>query len=441
MEFEFSISDPVLRGDAPPEAAYEEFCKTNRVILLEGPGRNPRTAATGTGISARRRTSVSAEHTDHRKPKDRRREKKKPMQIDLRTVSIAAATHLRQHRPPHWRRQAGIPLPGRHPGHAAGSTHYRPTWGPRPPDLRPCPHRHQDGRLVQLQGSAPVPTTAPGHRPAKQQDTAEANFDFVENRGLAANLLAEIRDTVLKMLIPLRHVAWGSNMNNAGICAYGYGTAFTQPCIYQSMDQAGHRPVHHPRAGCCWAMDVPTPPRRRGWKTTPRQGLRRYVEDTMVIKDPFETFRGPERGAGRPAVSRWSSKPSSTTCSSKGGTPVAMLTQFMTDWYAEVRKWDRRDDEDRRSRIPENKEILGRWTTAWRDRAAAALVPVARIALAERGTDGRRPRSSSNSMPAWPRPACPSEDHLMSTVFIALQTNEETRPIVEAIIQDNLTAR
>ncbi|ATE59317.1 MmoB/DmpM family protein [Thauera sinica] len=28
----------------------------------------------------------------------------------------------------------------------------------------------------------------------------------------------------------------------------------------------------------------------------------------------------------------------------------------------------------------------------------------------------------------------------MSTVFIALQTNEETRPIIEAILQDNPTA-
>ena len=63
---------------------------------------------------------------------------------------------------------------------------------------------------------------------AKQQDTAEANFDFVENRGLAAATCPdEVRETVLKLLVPLRHVAWGSNMNNAfAVCAYGYGTGF-----------------------------------------------------------------------------------------------------------------------------------------------------------------------------------------------------------------------
>lgn len=37
VEFEFSISDPALFVEMLlPEAAYEEFCRSNRVILLEG---------------------------------------------------------------------------------------------------------------------------------------------------------------------------------------------------------------------------------------------------------------------------------------------------------------------------------------------------------------------------------------------------------------------
>ena len=37
VEFEFSISDPALFVEMLlPAAAYEEFCLTNRVILLEG---------------------------------------------------------------------------------------------------------------------------------------------------------------------------------------------------------------------------------------------------------------------------------------------------------------------------------------------------------------------------------------------------------------------
>lgn len=37
VEFEFSISDPALFVEMLlPEAAYEAFCRTHRVILLEG---------------------------------------------------------------------------------------------------------------------------------------------------------------------------------------------------------------------------------------------------------------------------------------------------------------------------------------------------------------------------------------------------------------------
>jgi len=37
VEFEFSISDPSIYVEMLlPEAAYEDFCRSNRVILLEG---------------------------------------------------------------------------------------------------------------------------------------------------------------------------------------------------------------------------------------------------------------------------------------------------------------------------------------------------------------------------------------------------------------------
>ncbi|GEC94996.1 hypothetical protein ZRA01_10690 [Zoogloea ramigera] len=37
VEFEFSISDPTIFVEMLlPEAAYEDFCRMNRVVLLEG---------------------------------------------------------------------------------------------------------------------------------------------------------------------------------------------------------------------------------------------------------------------------------------------------------------------------------------------------------------------------------------------------------------------
>ncbi|MFX9023769.1 phenol hydroxylase, partial [Acinetobacter baumannii] len=74
---------------------------------------------------------------------------------------------------------------------------------------------------------------------ARQQETTEANFSFVELRGLAEMLPEELRGIALNVLVPLRHVAWGANQNNTFICGYGYGTTFTQPCMYHAMDNLG----------------------------------------------------------------------------------------------------------------------------------------------------------------------------------------------------------
>ena len=36
---------------------------------------------------------------------------------------------------------------------------------------------------------------------------------------------------------------------------------------------------------------------------------------------------------------------------------------------------------------PENKEVMARWLSQWRDRSASALLPVARIALGDRSDE------------------------------------------------------
>ena len=61
-----------------------------------------------------------------------------------------------------------------------------------------------------------------------------------------------------------------------------------------------------------------------------------------------------------------------------------MLTQFMTDWYGETKKWVDATIKTAAAESPENKAIIAKWSSEWRDRAAAALLPVARIALGDR---------------------------------------------------------
>ena len=163
------------------------------------------------------------------------------MHIDLRTVSIKPLRHTFDN----VARRIGSDKPasryqeGTLDMQQTANFHYRPTWDPehaiydasRSAIVMADWYAFKDPR--QFYYGAYALTRA------KQQDTAESNFDFVENRGLAATLPESVRDTVLKLLLPLRHVAWGANMNNASVCAYGYGTGFSQPHIYQAMDQLG----------------------------------------------------------------------------------------------------------------------------------------------------------------------------------------------------------
>jgi phenol hydroxylase P1 protein len=74
---------------------------------------------------------------------------------------------------------------------------------------------------------------------ARQHEAVEANYQFVDSRGLLARMTDEVRDSACRVLMPLRHVAWAGNMNNTFICAYGYGTALTAAANFHAMDHLG----------------------------------------------------------------------------------------------------------------------------------------------------------------------------------------------------------
>lgn len=308
------------------------------------------------------------------------------MQIDLRTVSIKPIRHTFDN----VARRIGADKPasryqeGTLDMQQTANFHYRPTWDPE--------HEIYDASRSAIKMADWYAFKDPRQfyygayclARAKQQETAEANFDFVENRGLAATLPESVRDTVLKLLVPLRHVAWGSNMNNASVCAYSYGTGFSQPHIYHSMDQLGIA-QYLTRVGLLLGDVQSLDEGKRAWMEDDAwQGLRRFVEDSFVIKDPVELFVVQNvvlDGLLYPLVYETIVD---DVLSTQGGTAVAMLTQFMTDWFAETKKWADATVKIAAAESAENKAILTKWMTEWSDRAAAALLPVARIALGDR---------------------------------------------------------
>jgi len=311
------------------------------------------------------------------------------MQIDLRTVSIKPLRHTFDN----IARRIGADKPasryqeGTLDMQQEANYHYRPTWDPD--------HLIYDRERTAIKMADWYSFKDPRQfyygaytiARARQQDAAEANFDFVESHGLADTLPESIRETALRLLIPLRHVAWGANMNNAAVCAYGYGTAFTQPCIYHAMDQLGIA-QYLTRVGLLLGDVESLDAAKHAWMEEDTwQGLRRYVEDTMVIKDPVELFVAQNVALDGLLYPLVYETIVDDVLSAQGGTPVAMLTQFMTEWFAETRKWVDATVKTAVAESAENKAIVGKWIAQWRDRAAAALLPVARIALGERADE------------------------------------------------------
>lgn len=304
------------------------------------------------------------------------------MQIDLRTVAIAPQRQAFDHLV---RRFGDKPASryqeGSYDIQAAENLHYKPTWDPD--------HLLYDTSLSRIVMADWYALKDPRQfyystytlTRARQQETAEANFSFVESRGLGDMLSDELRDVALKVLVPLRHAAWGANQHNTFICGYGFGTTFTQPCMYHAMDNLGIA-QYLSRLGLLLGDAEALDAGKVAWLDAAAwQPLRRYVEDCLVCRDPFELFVAQNVALDGLLYPLVYETIVDDVLASQGGTPIAMLTQFMTDWYSETRKWVDATVKTAAAESPENKALLEKWITHWRDRAASALMPVAQIAL------------------------------------------------------------
>ena len=220
---------------------------------------------------------------------------------------------------------------------------------------------------------------------ARQQDAMESNYQFVESRGLIAKLPDALRAEACDVLMPLRHVAWGANMNNCSICAYGWGTAFTAPAMFHALDHLGAA-QYLTRLGL--ALDEPgvLEAGRNAWVGDPRwQVLRRYVEDTFVLKDPFELFVAQNLALDALLYPLIYGRFVDDSLSLRGGTAVAMLTAFMPEWHDESARWIDAVLKIAAAESDANRQLISGWAKAWTDRAQAALAPVAELALGESG--------------------------------------------------------
>ena len=306
------------------------------------------------------------------------------MQIDLRTVSI---TPLRQTFDHVAKRLGGDKPASRYQEgtldvQAKTNYHYRPTWD--------AAHKIFDETRTAIKMKDWYTFKDPRQfyygswtqARARLQETAEGDIEFVESRGLASNLAPAVRKLALELYVPLRHVEWGANMNNAAICAYGFGTAITAPAQFQGMDRLGSA-QYLSRLGLLLGGPDDLATAKNAWLNAPAwQELRRYVEDTFVLSDWFELYAAQNLALdGRMFPLLFKRVDDHLT--SQAGPTVSMLTRFQADWFADASKWVDATIKTAAAESAENKAQLEAWTKSWAARAAKALQPVVAMALGD----------------------------------------------------------
>ena len=215
---------------------------------------------------------------------------------------------------------------------------------------------------------------------SRQQDAADSCFEMIEERGLVEMIPAELKQLALDVLVPMRHVEWGANMGNSYMAAYGYGTAITQPCIYHAMD---HLAVAQYLTRIGLVLDGPEAldAAKTAWMSAALwQPMRRHVENILVVHDWFEIFVAQNlvlEGLSYPLLYDYLDG----EFSAKGGTAIAMMTRFMTEWAAETAKWVDAQIKVAAAESAANKTLLNDWVKQYRGPVLEALLPIAQRAF------------------------------------------------------------
>ncbi len=213
---------------------------------------------------------------------------------------------------------------------------------------------------------------------SRQQEVAERNYAFVEKRGLLDLVDAEARRKAADIYVPLRHLEYAANLNNTYMTAYGYGTATTQATMFAALDRLGVA-QYLSRIGLM--LDGNTSESldagKQAWVEAEMwQPLRRMAEDLLVTKDWFELFVAQNfalDGLLYPLVYGRIDR----ELQKSAGSTLSMLSEFMTEWFAETGRWVDATLKTAAGESDDNKRQLEAWTRDWADRAQSALLPLA----------------------------------------------------------------
>lgn len=217
---------------------------------------------------------------------------------------------------------------------------------------------------------------------AKQQDAAERNFSFVEKRNLLDRVTPEGRQLAARIMVPLRHLEYGANLNNCYIAAYGYGTAITQAASFHAIDRLGIG-QYLSRLGLMLdgnSAEV-LDQAKEDWMSAPHwQPLRALAEKMLVTRDWFELYVAQNLvldGLLYPLIYERLDE----ALTPHAGSTFSMLMEFQNEWFAESSRWVDATIKTAVAESDHNRTRIAQWVNDWSDQVITALEPVADEAL------------------------------------------------------------
>lgn len=219
---------------------------------------------------------------------------------------------------------------------------------------------------------------------AKMQETAESNFSFFEKRNLADLLSEEVKEKIIRLLVPLCHVETAANMNNVYGTAHGYGTAITQAMLFEGMDRFG---VAQYFSRIALVLDGNTGEKlneaKQHWMDNKVwQGLRAYAEKTLVTKDWFEVFIA-QNIVLDTLINDLYYNQFDQWLGENGAQDVSMLLELMINRSKESARWSDAVLKTVAKESEENATQLKAWISTWRVKAQEALAPLAEELLGD----------------------------------------------------------
>lgn len=217
---------------------------------------------------------------------------------------------------------------------------------------------------------------------AKMQNLADNSYKFFEKRDLTGLLSEDIKEKLITLLIPLRHVDHTANLNNVYGSAYGTGTVVTQALLFYGADRLGIA-QYLSRIGLILdgnSGDVLVRAKQCWMEDETLQGLRALCEETLIIKDWFELFLVQDLLIDT-LVYDLAYNQFDAWLLAHGGQDVGMLTEFMQVWHKDSSRWLDSVVKTAVAESDANKQMMESWVESWRGKIEEALAPYAQELL------------------------------------------------------------